>query len=53
VPVDIVEALMGHEGYLTEVYRRYTERQMTEYYLKGEHLLTISQSQSIEERGGS
>lgn len=49
VPVDIVEALMGHEGYLTEVYRRYTERQMAEYYLKGEHLLTISQSQSIEE----
>ncbi|RJS77624.1 hypothetical protein CW667_02880 [Candidatus Bathyarchaeota archaeon] len=22
VPIDVVEALMGHKGYLTEVYRR-------------------------------
>jgi integrase len=47
-PVDIVEALMGHEGYLTEAYRRYTLKQMAEYYKKAEHLVTISQSQSIE-----
>ncbi|RLI79650.1 hypothetical protein DRP05_03100 [Archaeoglobales archaeon] len=49
VPVDIVEALMGHEGYLTEAYRRYTKKQMAEYYLKGEHLITTSQNQPIEE----
>ncbi len=24
IPVDVTEALMGHEGYLTEVYRRYS-----------------------------
>jgi integrase len=48
-PVDIVEALMGHEGYLTEAYRRYTLKQRAEYYKKAEHLVTISQSQSIEE----
>lgn len=49
VPVDIVETLLGHEGYLTEAYRRYTKKQMAEYYLKGEHLLTITQNQPIEE----
>jgi len=47
-PVDIVEALMGHEGYLTEAYRRYTKAQMAEYYLKNEHYITIAQNQSVE-----
>lgn len=47
-PVDIVEALMGHEGYLTEVYRRYTKVQMAEYYLKNEHHITIAQNKSVE-----
>jgi len=41
IPVDIVEALMGHEGYLTEVYRRYSEEQLAEFYLKGEDSLTV------------
>lgn len=40
-PVDIVEGLMGHEGYLSEAYRRYTRVQMAEHYLKHEHLLYI------------
>ncbi len=48
-PVDIVEALMGHEGYLTEAYRRFTKAQMAEYYLKNEHYITIAQNQSVEE----
>lgn len=46
-PVDIVEALMGHEGYLTDAYRRYTNKQMGEYYLKYEHLLYISMPEDI------
>lgn len=41
IPVDIVEALMGHEGYLTEVYRRYPEKQLAEFYTKGEHIITV------------
>jgi len=41
IPVDIVEALMGHEGYLTEVYRRYSQEQLAEFYLKGEDSLTV------------
>lgn len=48
-PVDIVEALMGHEGYLTDAYRRYTKSQMAEYYSKNEHYITIAQNQSIEQ----
>ena len=49
VPVDIVEALMGHEGYLTEAYRRYSKKQMAEYYLKGEHLVTVQMPKEIHE----
>ena len=42
-PSDIVEALMGHNGYLSESYRRYTKEQMLEYYQKGEHCLYINE----------
>lgn len=41
IPVDVVEALMGHEGYLTEVYRRYAVGDLAEFYRKGEHALKI------------
>lgn len=47
IPVDIVEALMGHEGYLTEVYRKYSVQQLAEYYKKGEHVLAIFGTQDI------
>ena len=49
VPLDIVEALMGRSGYLTEAYRRYTKRQMAEYYKKGEHILTIQIPKEIKD----
>ena len=41
IPVDVVEALMGHEGYLTEVYRKYRPDQLAEFYLQGENTLTV------------
>jgi len=41
IPVDVVEALMGHEGYLTEVYRRYTLEDLRKFYLKGESALLV------------
>ncbi|TFH40439.1 MAG: site-specific integrase [ANME-2 cluster archaeon] len=44
-PVDIVEALMGHEGYLTSEYRNLPEEQLSEHYAKHEHLLYISMAQ--------
>ena len=46
-PVEIVEALMGHEAYLTMVYRTYTKKQLSEYYLKHEHLLYVSMPKDI------
>jgi len=40
--VDIVEVLMGHRGYLTEAYRKYSEEELATYYKeKIEPLLTI------------
>jgi integrase len=41
IPVDVTEALMGHEGYLTEVYRRYSLEDLAEFYKKGEHVLLV------------
>jgi len=41
IPVDVVEALMGHEGYLTEVYRRYSMEELAKFYKEGEHALLI------------
>jgi len=48
MPVDVVEALMGHERYLTEVYRRYSVEQLAEFYVKGEHaLLVFTEAQEL------
>lgn len=47
-PVDIVEMLMGHEGYLTDVYRRYSRQQLAEYYKKHEALLYINKSDDTQ-----
>lgn len=48
IPVDIVEALMGHEGYLTEVYRRYSLEDLKKFYLKGESaLLVFTEAQEV------
>ena len=41
IPVDVVEALMGHEGYLTTVYRKHSEEQLAEFYLRGEYTVLI------------
>jgi Site-specific recombinase XerD len=48
-PVDIVEMLMGHEGYLTDAYRRYSRKQMGEYYLKAEHHVTVTGTGDLRE----
>ena len=48
IPIDIVEALMGHEGYLTEVYRKYTLEDLRKFYLKGEAaLLVFTETQEV------
>jgi integrase len=48
IPVDIIEALMGHEGYLTEVYRHYSLEDLKKFYLKGESaLLVFTEAQEV------
>jgi integrase len=48
IPVDVVEALMGHEGYLTEVYRRYSVEDLAKFYLQGESaLLVFTEAQQV------
>jgi integrase len=41
IPVDVTEALMGHEGYLTEVYRRYSMEDLAKFYKQGESSLLV------------
>ena len=41
ITVDIIEALMGHEGYLTEVYRKYSLKDLAKFYLEGEPALMV------------
>jgi integrase len=38
---DLAEALIGHEGYLTAVYRKYSVEQLAEFYQKAEHTLSV------------
>ena len=39
---------MGHEGYLTEVYRRYSLEDLKKFYLKGEpSLLVFTDTQTV------
>jgi len=47
IPVDVVEALMGHEGYLTEVYRRYSLEDLAKFYKEGEHTLLVFASEEV------
>ena len=41
IPVDVAEALMGHQGYLTQAYRRYSVEDLGKIYKEGESALTI------------
>ena len=41
IPDVIAEALAGHDAYLSEAYRRYSEKQMAEYYMKGVNSLLV------------
>jgi len=49
VSKEIAETLAGHNGYLTDSYRRYTKKQLAEEYKKGEHLLTIQAPKELQE----
>jgi len=47
VPREVVEALTGHEEGLSDAYRRYTQEQIREWYLKGEPHLYVFVPQEI------
>ena len=41
MPLDVVEALMGHSGYLTDAYQRYSLEQLAEMYKKVVNSISI------------
>ncbi len=43
IPSEVAEALVGHQGYLSNAYRRYPTQQLAEFYCKGESALLIFQ----------
>jgi len=49
VPEDVVEALIGHSGYLDDAYRRYTLKQIAELYSKAEPYLYVNVPREISE----
>jgi integrase len=49
VPDDVVEALVGHVGYLDDAYRRYSQQQVAEMYKKGEPYLLVNVPTGIQE----
>jgi len=51
IPVDVVETLMGHAGYQTDAYRRYTDDELAKWYRRGERALYLSaEVQEMHER---
>jgi integrase len=42
IPIDVIEEIMGHDGYLTEEYRKYTDEELATFYKRGEKALLIS-----------
>jgi integrase len=49
VPIDRVECLMGHEGYLSDAYRRYSQKQIQDFYERNERLVTVQLPKEIQE----
>jgi integrase/gas vesicle protein len=49
----VADFFAGHKTALSDNYRRYTQKQMAEYYLKGEHLLFIEAPPELREMGNT
>jgi integrase len=52
VSKEVPEVLAGHSGYLTDAYRRYSQAQLAEQYLRGENQLTIQIPRELKEIEG-
>lgn len=49
MPVDVVELLMGHNGYLSDAYVRYTDDEIRQYYLQAEGAVCVGISDDVAE----
>jgi integrase len=49
----VADFFAGHKSALSDNYRRYTAKQMSEYYLKGEHLLFVEAPVELREMGNA
>jgi len=41
IPEGIIEALLGHEEYITHIYRQFTDQDLAKFYQKGEEKLIV------------
>jgi integrase len=49
MPVDAVELLLGHNGYLSDAYVRYTEDELRQYYLQAEGAVCVGLADDVAE----
>ena len=49
MPSEVAELLAGHNGYLSDAYRRYSVQQVRELYEKSERLITIQAPKELQE----
>lgn len=47
IPVDAVELMMGHDGYLTDAYVRYTEEELRQYYRQAEGAVCVGVADDV------
>lgn len=47
MPVDAVELLLGHNGYLADAYVRYTEEDLRKYYLEAEGAVCVGVADDV------
>jgi len=50
IPEGIVQTLVGHQGYLTNSYARYEEKELASYYKKGMHALNVLEAGDYSEQ---
>ena len=39
--LDVVEVFMGHEGYLTQAYRKYSKQDLSDFYVEHQEVLLL------------
>ncbi len=50
--LDVVEALLGHEGYLTREYRRHSLQELSKFYLEAQEVLFLEVDISVGKLNG-